>query len=163
MSSPFNLSLCFTIVLTRISSVFEELISRPAFLDSFHCVLQTAIFPVDLGALMESKTHLFGCVAPMDGTALCCSTILLFKVYLKQEFQKIYKTKINRKITFTTTIEGRTRSINKRKTRRLKEKERTDINQHTKMIIRRIRKYAFISEKSLPAVTKCTFVHPQPI
>ena len=28
MSSPFNLSLCFTIVLTRISSVFEELISQ---------------------------------------------------------------------------------------------------------------------------------------
>ena len=35
MSSPLNLSLCFTIVLKRISSVFEELISRPAFLDSF--------------------------------------------------------------------------------------------------------------------------------
>jgi len=35
MSSPFNLSPCFTIVLTRISSVFEKLISRPAFLDSF--------------------------------------------------------------------------------------------------------------------------------
>ena len=35
MSSPFNLSPWFTIVLTRISSVFEELISRPAFLDSF--------------------------------------------------------------------------------------------------------------------------------
>jgi len=35
MSSPFNLTPWFTIVLTRISSVFEELISRPAFLDSF--------------------------------------------------------------------------------------------------------------------------------
>jgi len=34
MSSPFNLNPCFTIVLTRISSVFEELIPRPAFLDS---------------------------------------------------------------------------------------------------------------------------------
>ena len=36
MSSPFNLSLCFTIVLTRISSVFEELISRPAYVT---CIL----------------------------------------------------------------------------------------------------------------------------
>jgi hypothetical protein len=36
MFFQFNLSLCFTVVLTRISSVFEELISRPAFLDSFH-------------------------------------------------------------------------------------------------------------------------------
>jgi hypothetical protein len=35
MSSPFHLSPWFTVVLTRIYSVFEELISRPAFLDSF--------------------------------------------------------------------------------------------------------------------------------
>jgi len=32
--------------------------------------------------------HLFGCVAPMDGSAFCCSTILLFKSYLTQELQK---------------------------------------------------------------------------
>ena len=35
MSSQFNLNPWFTIVLTRISSVFDKVISRPAFLDSF--------------------------------------------------------------------------------------------------------------------------------
>jgi len=34
--------------------------------------------------------HLFGYVAQMGGRDLCCSSILLFKVFLKQEFQKIY-------------------------------------------------------------------------
>jgi len=40
--------------------------------------------------------HLFGCVAPMDGSAFCCSTILLFKSYLTQELQKKYTTQKQR-------------------------------------------------------------------
>jgi len=60
----------------------------------------------------------------MDGRALCCNTILPFKVDLKQEFQKIYKAKSKRKITYTTTIERRTRSRNKKKKAEGKGKNR---------------------------------------
>jgi len=58
--------------------------------------------------------RLFECMTPMGGRALCCSSIFLFNVFLKQEFQTIYNATTKRKITYTTVTEGKIRSGNEK-------------------------------------------------
>ena len=103
MSSPFNLSPWFTIVLTRISSVFEELISRPATLAGKGLILFChARMDIQIGAvhsLLINKLQM----CTINVTCFASNFVYRYSIWQGSKFVKL-PTQVSAKLYFRVHI-----------------------------------------------------------